>query len=209
MRAVLATRNRGKIREVRQILGGNQKIQLVTLEDLGVPPSPDEDAVEAYETFRETALAKALYFARLTNLPAIADDSGLSVDALDGAPGVRSKRFSGRTDLSGAELDQANNDLLLERLADVPLEQRTAHFTCAVGVAFPDRPILATIGTCSGLIATEPRGTSGFGYDPLFLLPAFGVTFSEVAPEVKNRLSHRARAFRTLSAHLTDFLIRG
>jgi XTP/dITP diphosphohydrolase len=206
VRCVLASRNQDKVREIRQILSGDPRLQLLAPDDLAIPYAPEEEAIEGYETFRENAMAKALYFAERASLPAIADDSGLAVDALGGAPGVRSKRFSGRGDLSGIALDQSNNDLLLERLNGIPAERRGAHYACAAAVALPGRSLFATIGTCSGEITTAPRGSGGFGYDPLFFLPEFGRTFGEIPAEEKNRRSHRARAFRALAAHLYSFL---
>ncbi|HEX7049455.1 MAG TPA: RdgB/HAM1 family non-canonical purine NTP pyrophosphatase [Longimicrobiales bacterium] len=209
MRILLATRNADKAREIRQILAPIPDLQLVTLDQAGIPRTPDEDAIEVHNTFHETALAKAAYFARRADGPTLADDSGLAVDALHGAPGVRSKRFSGRTDLSGTALDDANNQLLLERLRDVPDPQRTAHYVCAVALAAPDATPLVSIGTCAGTITRTPRGTAGFGYDPLFLFPTLGVTFAEMTADEKNRRSHRARALRALAARLAQHPARG
>lgn len=201
IRWVLGTRSPDKLREVREILAPRTRIEILSLTDLGIPPSAEEESLEAHETFQENARAKATYFARLTGLPTLADDSGLAVDALDGAPGVHSKRFSARTDLHGAELDRANNQLLLDRLVNVPAERRTAHYVCAAVLAWPhDHRTLTALGTCAGIIAPHPLGEGGFGYDPLFLLPDLGVTFGQVSPETKHRRSHRARAFRALAA---------
>lgn len=202
LRIAVGTRSAHKLAEIRGILGVQADIEIVGLDELGIPATPEEDAVEAFDSFVENARAKAAFYAARTGLPTLADDSGLAVDALGGAPGVRSKRFSGRADLSGAALDRANIELLLSRLADVPAERRGAHFVCVAALALPDGRSLATIGTVAGRIAPEPRGTGGFGYDPLFLLPDLGVTFAELPPEEKNRRSHRARAFRALAAHL-------
>lgn len=204
MRVLLATRNPDKAREIRAILPADA-FDLVSLDDLNILPAPEEDRIEDVDTFRESALAKARFFARRTGLPTIADDSGLAVHALDGAPGIRSKRFSGRPDLTGPELDRANNELLLQRLGGLPPEVRGAHYTCAAALVHLDRPLLVTLGTCSGRIATEPRGHAGFGYDPLFLLPDLGITFGEAPPSLKHRRSHRARAFRALAALLGSF----
>jgi XTP/dITP diphosphohydrolase len=208
MRFVFATRSPDKIREVRQILADRHGIEFVSLAELGIPEDPREDAIEVHDTFHQNAIAKAEFFARQTGLPAIAEDSGLSVDALGGAPGVRSKRFSGRRDLRGRDLDEANNRTLLERLGDLPPERRTAHYTCAAAAVLPGRNPLVTFGTCSGRILDAPRGTGGFGYDPLFFLPELGATFAEVPPHEKHRRSHRARAFRALAA-LLPFFVRG
>lgn len=200
MRLLLATRNENKVREIRHILGHQRRV--VSLSDLGLDPHPDEERIENADTFRENAHEKAIYFARQTGLTTIADDSGLVVHALQGEPGVRSKRFAGRDDLSGAELDEANNQHLLQRLEDVPNELRTAHFVCVAAVASPKRALLTAIGTRSGRITRQPKGNQGFGYDPLFLIPEIGVTLGSLAPNEKNRRSHRARAFNTLAAHL-------
>lgn len=217
MKFLIATRSPGKIREIEALLGTHPTRTYTTLAELGIEPSPAEDEIESFESFRENAMAKALYFAGLTGLPTIADDSGIAVAALGGAPGVRSKRFALEqtppgahvgdavdTRLAGDALDQANNALLLQRLRGVPDEQRGAHYACAVALALPNRPLLTTIGTVSGRIASEPRGTGGFGYDPIFLLPDLGLTFGEVSAEEKNRRSHRARAFNALRAILSS-----
>jgi XTP/dITP diphosphohydrolase len=214
---LIATRSTGKIREIETILGGDSQLRLLTLEEIGLEPTPAEDEVEIFHTFLENALAKAQYFARITGIPTIADDSGIAVDALGGAPGVRSKRFAqdatrgenaetvtGKP-LSGADLDQANNQLLIQRLHDVPAQHRSAHYACATALVTPGRPSLAAIGTCTGFIANEPRGKAGFGYDPIFLLPDLGRTFAEITAEEKNRRSHRARAFYALRAQMHYF----
>lgn len=202
MRFLLATRSPDKLREVREILAP-AGVEVVALTDLGIPAAPEEDAIEAFETFRENALAKARYFLALSEMPTLADDSGLKVDALGGAPGVYTKRFSGRTDLSGKALDLANNDLLLERLARVPPAERGARYVCAAAVAFPDGRSLVALGTTAGVIAERPSsGSGGFGYDPLFDVPDLGATFADIPAEAKHRRSHRARAFRALAAQL-------
>jgi len=209
MRVLLATRSGDKAREIREILASVPGLTLLTLSDLGIEPDAAEEELEALETFQENAAAKARHFARLTSLPVLADDSGLRVDALGGAPGVRTKRFSGRTDLIGRDLDEANNLVLLERLRGVPPEARGARYVCAAVLAFPDGRIVAGLGSCRGEIATAPRGTGGFGYDPLFYVPALGRTFAEVSAQEKNRISHRSRAFRALAAQRTGWTRAG
>ena len=209
LRIAVGTRSAHKLEEIRAIFGVREDIELLGLDDLGIPPSPAEEGVETFDTFIGNARAKAAFYASRTGLPTLADDSGLAVDALGGAPGVRSKRFSGRTDLSGAALDRANNELLLERLGDTPDERRGARFVCVAALAFPNGRTVCAIGTVAGRIAREPRGRGGFGYDPLFLLPDLGVTFSELSPDEKNRRSHRARAFRALAAHVVGLLKGG
>lgn len=209
MRLVLATRSPHKAREVREILDTAGDFDLVSLSDLGLPPTSEEDDLEHFDTFRENALAKARYFAARTELPVLADDSGLCVDALGGDPGVRTKRFSGRDDLRGQDLDDANNALLLEKLLDVPDESRSAHYVCAAVLVTTAGAELTAIGTFVGRIAHAPRGTGGFGYDPIFLPTGpEGVserTVAELSPEEKNRLSHRGKAFRALAAQIQGF----
>jgi XTP/dITP diphosphohydrolase len=198
---LLATRSPHKADEIRSILGPLGYC-LETLAERGVAPDPSEDAIETHATFRDNAEAKARWFAVRTRAVVLADDSGLRVDALDGEPGVRTKRFSGRADLSGQALDDANNALLLERLREVPDERRTARYVCCAAVAWPDGRTLAASGTVHGRIAREPAGLGGFGYDPLFFVPALGARFAEVEPGAKNAMSHRSRAFRALAAAL-------
>lgn len=198
---LLATRSSHKAAEIGAILAP-VGLGVESLADLDVPIDPEEEGVEAFETFRENAAAKARYFAHRVGRPAVADDSGLRVDALDGRPGVRTKRFSGRTDLEGQALDEANNALLLERLEGVAEEGRGARYVCCAALAWPDGRVIATAGTVRGRIARAPRGTAGFGYDPLFWLPGLGATFAEVSAGVKNGISHRARAFRALASAL-------
>ncbi|MBI4409636.1 MAG: non-canonical purine NTP pyrophosphatase [Gemmatimonadetes bacterium] len=206
MRLVLATRSPDKAREIREILGGIARLELLTLDEFGLARDPEEAGVERGQSFLDNATAKALHFLRRTRSPVLADDSGLEVAALAGAPGVYSKRFSGRDDLDGQELDQANNRILLERLHDVPTAQRGAHYVCVAVLALAEDRCFAALGTCAGQILRRPRGTGGFGYDPLFFLPEAGRSFAELAPEEKNRRSHRARAFRALAPHLHHLL---
>lgn len=197
-RLVVATRNAGKVREIREILADAPGWEVVGLDDLGIPESPDEDDIEGFETFEENALAKARYFASKTGELALADDSGLCVDALDGRPGVRSRRFAPVDQARGERQDEANNRHLLALLADVPDERRTAHYVCAAAAAWPDGRELVRTGTCGGAILRAPRGAGGFGYDPLFWVKAEGQTFGELPAERKNALSHRGRAVRAL-----------
>lgn len=205
-RLLAATRNADKLREIRQILAPYPTLEVVDLRSDGIPESPDEDAVEAFDSFEENALAKARYFAARSSLPVLADDSGLCVDALGGAPGVRSRRFSGRTDLRGAKLDSANNSLLLDRLRGVPDDERTGRYVCAAALVLPGGAERVSIGTCEGVILTEPRGPGGFGYDPLFFVPEAGATFGELPPGDKDRFSHRGRAVRAVGEWLARAL---
>ncbi len=194
MRVVLASGNRGKLAEIRALLA-DTGIELVPQSHWQVP-----DADETGTTFVENAIIKARHAAARTGLPAIADDSGLEVDALDGAPGVRSARFAG----PGAD-DAANNRLLLERLAGRPAAERGARFRCVmVFLPAADSPApLIREATWEGRIAEAPRGDQGFGYDPLFLPHGGDGSAAELPPEVKNRLSHRGQALRALVRALT------
>ncbi len=190
-RLLVATRNPGKVREIREILADYPQLEIVGLD---VPETADEDALEVFGTFEENALAKARYFARVTGQLTLADDSGICVDALGGAPGVRSRRFAPGPDLRGAEQDQANNAHLLQRLAGLPASARTAQYVCAAALAGGSEAVF--LGRCEGVVLEEPRGTGGFGYDPLFYIPTEGCTFGELEPARKNEISHRGRAVR-------------
>jgi XTP/dITP diphosphohydrolase len=201
-RILLATRSVHKATEIRHVLAGARKLELITLSELPLPETAEEEGVENAATFIENAAAKALYFSRRTGLPTIADDSGLEVEALGNAPGVRTRRFAldaGRSGLSGSALDQANNDLLLERLRSIAPGARAARYVCAAAFADAAGQITHAIGTCAGEIAREARGNGGFGYDPLFFLPQLGLTFAELSRAQKDARSHRARAFRALA----------
>lgn len=199
---VLASRSEDKVREIRQILAPVFRGRLISLAEAGVAASEEEEGIEVFDTFLGNAHAKAAYFLARCGLPVLADDSGIRVDALAGRPGVHSRRFADRPDLQGRELDQANNERLLRELDGVPGERRGAHYACAAVLHLPSGRHAAALGTCSGHILTEPRGTGGFGYDPLFLDPASGRSFGELPPADKHRRSHRAAAFRALAANL-------
>jgi XTP/dITP diphosphohydrolase len=199
---VVATRSQHKLREIRELLGDLPGYRLIDLEQAGIPEAADEEGIEIFETFAENALAKARYFAEKANAPVLADDSGLCVTALDGAPGVRSKRFSGRQDLRGDALDQANNEHLLLLLANVPEGERTARYVCAAALVSAEGAEEVFLGACDGTILREPAGEGGFGYDPLFYLPDDGATFGQLPPARKNQLSHRARAMEQVAARL-------
>lgn len=203
---MVATRNPGKLREIREILAGAPEWDVIGLNTLGVPESPEEEEIESWETFEDNALAKARYFASMLDVAVLADDSGLCVDALGGAPGVRSRRFAPVDEARGERQDEANNRHLLALLADVPDERRTARYVCAAAVAWPVLNIdeVVRTGTCDGVILREPRGEGGFGYDPLFYLEAEGQTFGELPPDRKNQLSHRGKAVRALLQALAE-----
>jgi len=195
---LLATRSEGKLRELRPLFAAAD-ITVHDLREAGVLPSPDEDHVEVFDTFEANALAKARYFHALTGRPTVADDSGLEVEALEGQPGVRSKRWSGREDLSGQALDDANNARLLERLRQV--DRPRARYVCAAAYWDGVREEI-TVGDTAGIIVDDARGTGGFGYDPYFLSEELGATFGESSVELKERVSHRGRAFRALLERL-------
>ena len=196
---LIATRSEGKRRELLPLLAPVGS-RLLTLDEAGVAPDPAEDAIEAHATFEENAVAKARWFHERTGLPCIADDSGLAVDALGGAPGVRSKRWSGRDDLEGAALDAANNAMLLESLAAAEAagaRGRGARYVC-VGAYVDGQREVVHRGETLGFIVDEPRGRGGFGYDPYFWSPELGATFGEATMEAKAQVSHRGRAMRAL-----------
>ena len=196
---VVSTRSAHKLGEIRRIIEDEGGPSVIDLEAAGVACDPAEEEIEVYETFAENALAKARYFAAASGRPVLADDSGICVDALGGKPGVRSKRFSGRIDLDGAELDAANNALLLERMRDVPGAGRGAHFLCVAALVLPGGEEHLFEGRCDGTILEAERGRGGFGYDPLFRPDGFELSFAEIDSAMKNRVSHRARAIRALA----------
>lgn len=195
---LLATRSPGKLRELRPMFAA-AGFEVVSLDDAGVRELDDEAAVEAFDTFEENAMAKARYFHARTGRPVVADDSGLAIEALNGAPGVRSKRWSGRRDLSGQALDEANNARLLDTMRGEPI--RTARYVCAAAYTDGEREV-SMRGETEGEIVNEARGSGGFGYDPYFLSRELGVTFGEASREAKELVSHRGRAFRDLIAQL-------
>jgi XTP/dITP diphosphohydrolase len=194
-RLLFSTTNPHKVEELSAILGP-LGYDVVSLDSLAsAPPEPEEDQ----DTFEGNARLKAVYYARTTGQTSLAEDSGLEVDALNGAPGVHSARYAGAPG-TRAEKDRANNEKLLRELAGVPEAQRTARFVCALCMASPDGRIVAEArGTYEGVIAAAPRGQNGFGYDPLLYLPDAGKTSAELTPEAKNARSHRGRAARALA----------
>ena len=187
-RLVFATTNRGKLREVGEILGP-LGVAVAGIDDV----APGWTVVEDGRTFAENARIKARDLAQRTGLPVLGDDSGLEVDALDGRPGVRSARYAG-----DHATDAENTALLLREMADVPDEARSAAFRCALALAWPDGTIVEADGRCAGTIARAPRGSGGFGYDPVFVDPATGGTFGELPADAKNHFSHRRRALDAL-----------
>ncbi|MDT8341616.1 MAG: non-canonical purine NTP pyrophosphatase [Longimicrobiales bacterium] len=198
MKLLVATRSAHKVREIRGLLADVPGLQVLDLAEAGIPPAPEEDDLEPFDTFEENARSKARYFHARSGLPTVADDSGLEVDALGGAPGVHSRRFA-PGDATGYERDLANNRHLLDRLAGVPDARRNARYVCVAALeeGSGEGPVLR--GTVEGRITREPRGGGGFGYDPLFFVPALGRTFGEAAAAEKEALSHRGVAFRALA----------
>lgn len=195
MKAVLASRNRHKLEEIQAILSGFD-IELVLPSELGIFTEVEETG----ETFEENSLLKAKALVEASGLPAVADDSGLSVDVLGGEPGVYSARYGGED----YPTDSDRTQLLLQRLHGVRGEERTARFVCVITLLYPDGRKITARGTCEGLIAFEPRGTDGFGYDPVFYVPREGRTFAEMGSELKNTISHRANALRILCRRLEE-----
>jgi XTP/dITP diphosphohydrolase len=181
---LLATSNPGKIREYRFLLDG-LGYQIVTPAELGIT----KVVTESGNSYEQNARLKAITYARLSQLTTLADDSGLEVDALNGEPGVKSARFAGE-----AATDAEKVSFLLAKLDGVPWEKRTAHFKCVIAIASPGGPAEVCYGECQGMIALEPKGGNGFGYDPIFFLPEIGKTMAELPLETKNQISHRARA---------------
>lgn len=192
---VLATSNANKLREIREILK-DLDIEILSLADVGL------EGIEIIEdglTYEENSLKKAREIMKRTGLDAIADDSGLEVDALEGAPGVYSARFAGEN-----ATDALNNALLLEKLKAVPEPERSARFVSVVSVAFALGGEIAVRGTVEGRIGFEPQGENGFGYDPLFYYPEGNCTFAQLDPKLKNRISHRSRALGALHSALQE-----
>jgi XTP/dITP diphosphohydrolase len=181
---LLATFNAGKIREYRLLLDG-LGYKITTLAEEGLAKA----VTESGNNYEQNALLKAINYAELSQLTALADDSGLEVDALNGKPGVKSARFAGE-----AATDAERVSLLLAKLNSVPWEKRTARFKCVIAIANPGGHVELCYGECHGIIAFEAKGENGFGYDPIFFLPEMGETMAELPFEMKNQISHRARA---------------
>ena len=205
MDLVLATRSTHKLSEIRKILAVVPGLRLLDLNEVRASYDAAEEDLEPYDTFEENAASKASYFQQITGLPTVADDSGIEIDLLDGAPGVRSKRFAPEEGLEDLARDQANNEHLLASLGDAPLSERSARYVC---VAVLDRgdpdDVTLVRGEAPGMILDAPRGSGGFGYDPLFFDEELGQTFAEIAPEEKNARSHRGKAFRALAERLVS-----
>jgi XTP/dITP diphosphohydrolase len=200
MRVVLATNNAKKLTELRRIVrAAAADVEVLALGD--VPPYPEPAETET--TFEGNALLKARACVAATGMPALADDSGLAVDRLNGMPGVRSARWSGRD-----ATDASNNELLLRQLFDLDLPQRGAQFVCAMALVLPDRTEHVRLGTMSGRLATAPVGENGFGYDPLFVADGYDRTTAELDADAKDAISHRGQAIRAIVPVLIDELRR-
>lgn len=196
MELVIATKNEGKFKEIAAALR-DLGLRLFPFFRLSQDPLPAEDGL----TLQENAAKKALYAARLTGKVSLADDSGLEIDALGGWPGIQSARFAGER-----ASDSHRNEQILALLRAVPREERGAVFRCVIAIAEPEGRLHIAEGTCRGLIAFSPRGTAGFGYDPIFELPELGFTMAELSLERKNQISHRAEALRKAKSILKDLM---
>lgn len=196
---LVATTNPGKLREVRALLAG-QAITVRSLEDFpGTGEAPEHGL-----TFEENARSKAAFYAMHTGVCTLADDSGLEVDALGGEPGVRSARFAG----PDAD-DDANNAKLIRSLEGISQARRTARFRCAMALATPNAVVAVSEGRIEGVVLERPRGSNGFGYDPFFLVPDYGMTAAEMPPDLKNRVSHRGQALQAILPAVIRILAAG
>jgi len=190
---IIATRNPDKLREIRAVLS-DLKLEFLSLIDFPDLPEIEEDG----QTIEENAIKKATEIHNHTGLPCLADDTGLEVDSLGGAPGVYSSRYAGET---ATYADNCRK--LLEEMEGIPYPQRTAHFRCVMALVTKNK-VITTEGVCEGYILTQMRGQNGFGYDPLFWVEPYGKTFAEMEPELKNRISHRAIALNKMKPHLLN-----
>lgn len=186
MRIVIATGNKDKVREINELLEGTD-FEAVSMKEAGITCEIVEDA----DSFKGNALIKAQTVAKFTDDYVLADDSGLCIDALDGAPGIYSARFCGKDSTYPEKFNK-----IFEMLKDVPDEERTAHFTCAIAVVRPDKTSFTVEEYFEGVLQEKPEGLNGFGYDPIFYVPQYGMTSAQMSPEQKNRISHRGKALR-------------
>lgn len=193
---IFATGNKDKMREIREIMA-DMDVEVVSMKEEGI----HVDVVEDGTTFTENAIIKASAIAEYTNAIVLADDSGLEIDYLDKAPGVYSARFMGE-DTSYI----IKNRALIDKLEGVPKKDRTARFVCAIAAVLPNKEVLTAVETMEGYIGYEPEGENGFGYDPIFFLPQYGMTSAQISPEEKNRISHRGQALEKMRKELADRL---
>ncbi|SFI10986.1 XTP/dITP diphosphohydrolase [Tindallia magadiensis] len=194
-KAVIATGNPHKLLEIKKMLE-DFPIEVVSMKEVGLENMEIE---ETGASFEENALIKAMAVCEETKTIALADDSGLEVDALDGRPGIHSARYAGED-----ATDRTNKEKLLNELQGVPIEKRSGRFVCAIAVAFPNGEVLVTRGEVEGYIDFEETGENGFGYDPMFYVPEYQKTFGQLEPEIKNRISHRSKALENLKKMLTE-----
>jgi len=192
---VVATRNKNKLREIKDILA-DLNFNVLPVEDFAGVPEIQEDG----STFQENAKKKAVQTARIVERLTLADDSGLEIDYLGGAPGIHSARFAGEN-----ATDEDRNRKILDLLKAVPREKRKARFQCAIAIANPDDGVEVVVGACEGEIALKPRGYTGFGYDPIFIVPEYGKTYAELGQEKKNQISHRAIALKKAKERLRAY----
>lgn len=193
---IVATKNKGKIAEIKKVLM-SIPFEIVPMNEIGI----EIDVVEDGTTFEENALKKATEICKVSKNIVLSDDSGIEVDYLDGRPGIYSARFGG-TDAT----DEDRNKILLNMLKDIPFEQRSARYVCAIAVAFPDGRYFVVRDTCEGFVGTECRGENGFGYDPLFYVRDYDKTMAELSMDIKNRISHRAKALEKMAVKIVDYL---
>lgn len=196
MIVIAATKNEGKVREFQQSFDANG-FKLKSLRDFKHIEEPEETGT----TFIENAILKAKYYHAQTGYPCLADDSGLEVDVLNGEPGVYSARYARE-----AATDEENNEKLIKNIADFKVAERTARFKCALAFCDAKGEITTVTGSCEGLILTEPKGANGFGYDPLFFLPEYNKTMSELSLEEKNQISHRGFALKKMTVKLAELI---
>ena len=193
---VVATKNEGKITEIKKVLQ-TMPFEVLSMGDIGIAV----DVVEDGKTFEENSLKKAVEICSICKTIVIADDSGIEVDYLDGAPGIYSARFGGPE-----ATDEDRNEKLLYMLKDVPFEKRTARFVCAIAVAFPDGRSFAVRDNCEGFVDFKCKGDNGFGYDPLFYVREYDKTMAELSMDIKNKISHRAKALEKMAERIKDYL---
>ncbi|MBQ9982976.1 MAG: XTP/dITP diphosphatase [Lachnospiraceae bacterium] len=189
---IFATGNEGKMKEIRMILG-DLDYEILSMKEAGI----DVDIVEDGKTFEENAIIKATEISKLAGCVVLADDSGLEVDAMDKMPGIYSARYLGEDTPYSVK-----NQTIIDNLAGLPDEKRTARFVCVIAAAFPDGRVVTKRGTIEGIIGHEEKGENGFGYDPIFFVPEYGKTTAELSPEEKNRISHRGKALEMIKAEL-------
>ena len=193
---VFATANEGKVKEIKEILK-DFPIEVVSMKEMGITADIEEDGT----TFEENSLIKARALSKLTGLPALADDSGLEVDYLNGEPGIYSARYLGRD----TDYDYKNN-YIINKLSEAQDKERSARFVCVISLVLPDGREFVERGVVEGLIGYEQKGESGFGYDPIFYLPEYGKTSAELSPEEKNKISHRGKALSAMKKLIMDLV---